>query len=67
MNDKLLYKIPEVASYLSLSRTTVYELVRAGKLPSVRVGGSRRVLGQDLRRFVDSLDRIGAENTAGGR
>lgn len=67
MNDKLLYKIPEVASYLSLSRTTVYELVRAGKLPSVRVGGSRRVLGQDLRHFVDSLDRIGAENTAGGR
>jgi excisionase family DNA binding protein len=58
MNDKLLYRVSEVAAFLSLSRTTVYELVRTGVLPSVRIGGSRRIRGEDLARYVDSLERI---------
>jgi len=60
MNDKLLYRVSEVAAFLSLSRTTVYELVRTGVLPSVRIGGSRRIRGEDLARYVDSLERITA-------
>ncbi|MDQ2755536.1 MAG: helix-turn-helix domain-containing protein [Actinomycetota bacterium] len=55
MNDKLLYRIPEVALYLSLSRSKVYELVRAGVLPSVKIDGVRRVRGADLLAFVDHL------------
>jgi len=60
MNEKLLYRVPEVAGFLSLSRTTVYELVRSGVLPSVRIGGARRVRGEDLAQYVDSLERISA-------
>ncbi len=60
MNEKLLYKVSEVAAFLSLSRTTVYELVRSGALPSVRIGGARRVRGEDLARYVDSLERVSA-------
>lgn len=55
MNDKLLYRIPEVAHFLSLSRSKVYELVRAGVLPSVKIDGVRRIRGADVRAFVDSL------------
>ncbi|HET7477076.1 MAG TPA: helix-turn-helix domain-containing protein [Dermatophilaceae bacterium] len=58
MNEKLLYRVSEVAAFLSLSRTTVYELVRSGVLPSVRIGGSRRVRGEDLAGYVDSLERV---------
>ena len=60
MNEKLLYRVNEVAAGLSLSRSTVYELVRSGVLPSVRIGGSRRIRGEDLARYVESLQRVSA-------
>jgi excisionase family DNA binding protein len=53
--EKLLYRVPEVAEFLSLSRAKVYELIRSEALPSVRVDGSRRVKADDLRAFVDNL------------
>lgn len=55
MDDRMLYKVADVAGMLSLSRSKVYELIRAGALRSVRVDGSRRVRGEDLRSFVDDL------------
>ena len=60
LNVKLLYRVNEVAAGLSLSRSTVYELVRSGVLPSVRIGGSRRIRGEDLARYVESLQRVSA-------
>ncbi len=60
MDEKLLYRVTEVAASLSLSRSTVYELVRSGVLPSVRIGGSRRIRGEDVARYVDSLERVTA-------
>jgi excisionase family DNA binding protein len=67
MNDKLLYRVPDVAAFLSLSRTKVYELVRTGELPSVRIGGARRVRGEDLAHYVDSLVRVDAADAVGVR
>jgi excisionase family DNA binding protein len=55
MTDKLLYRVPEAATHLSLSRAKVYELIRSGVLTSVRIDGSRRIKGEDLRAFVASL------------
>lgn len=55
MDEKLLYRITDVARVLSLSRSKVYELVRAGVIRSVKVDGSRRVRGVDLHAFVASL------------
>lgn len=60
MNDKLLYRIPEVAHFLSISRSKVYELVRSGALPSVKIDGVRRVRGCDVLGFVDALQRTAA-------
>ena len=37
MNDKLLYRIPEVAEHLSISRSKVYELLKSGELRSVHI------------------------------
>ncbi len=53
MEDRMLYKVGDVAGLLSLSRSKVYELIRSGVLPSVRIDGCRRVRGADLRAFVD--------------
>jgi excisionase family DNA binding protein len=55
MDEKLLYRISEVAYYLSLSRSKTYELVRVGHLPSVQLDGVRRVRGADVVAFVDAL------------
>jgi excisionase family DNA binding protein len=55
MNDKLLYRIAEVAEFLSLSRSKVYELLRAGVLPSVRIDSSRRIPGVDVMAYIESL------------
>lgn len=54
--ETLLLKIPEVATYLGLSRTTVYELIGSGMLPAVKIGGCRRIRVADLRAFVGGLD-----------
>jgi len=50
-----LLKIPEVAIDLNVSRTTVYELIRSGKLQTVKIGKSVRVTSEGLSRFIDSL------------
>jgi len=41
MNDKLLYRIPEVAENLSISRSKFYELLKSGELRSVHIDRSR--------------------------
>lgn len=40
------------AALLSVSTTTIDRLVRAGKLPAVRVGGSIRFVLSDVEAFV---------------
>jgi excisionase family DNA binding protein len=46
------YTVPEVCEQLRLSRTTLWRLARAGELPTVKLGGSVRVLESDLLAFV---------------
>ena len=55
MNDKLLYRIPEVAEHLSISRSKVYELLKSGELRSVHIDRTRLVRARDLQAYVDSL------------
>jgi excisionase family DNA binding protein len=54
MNERRLYRIPEVAEYLSVSRSKVYELVRSGVLPSIKIDGIRRVRGDDVIALVET-------------
>jgi excisionase family DNA binding protein len=53
--DKLLLTPEETAQVLSIGRSKVYELMSCGNLPSVRIGGSRRVPVDALNRFIESL------------
>jgi excisionase family DNA binding protein len=50
--EKLLYDTHEAARLLSISRTKIYELMASGQLLSVRIGRSRRIPAEELRRFV---------------
>lgn len=50
--EPLLVKVEEAARLLSLSRSTIYELMDSGELPSVRHGTARRIPVTALREWV---------------
>jgi excisionase family DNA binding protein len=53
--EPLLITVEEAARRLCVGRTLIYEQVRRGKLPSVRVGRCRRIALVDLERYVEHL------------
>jgi len=53
--NKLLLTPEEAAAVLSICRSRVYELLRAGVLDSVQIGTSRRVPADALTEFVEAL------------
>ena len=49
----LLLTIPEVATALRISRSSVYRLFEGGELRWVRVGSTRRVSSVEINRFIE--------------
>ena len=47
-----LATIPEVANYLKVGRSTVYELMNSGEIPAVKVRRCKRVRWSDLEVFI---------------
>lgn len=56
VTELTLFTVVEVASILNIGRSKVYELLYAGELKSVKIGGSRRVRYSDLGDYVRYLD-----------
>ena len=52
---RILLTPEEAAQALGIGRTKLYELLATAKLPSVRIGGSRRVSVDALTEFVRCL------------
>jgi len=50
--EPLLVRVEEAARILSLSRSTIYEMMDSGELPSVRRGAARRIPVAALREWV---------------
>jgi excisionase family DNA binding protein len=55
VEDRLLYRVTEVAAFLNVSRSKVYELLASGGLGSVKIDRTRLVGGSHLRDYGDSL------------
>ncbi|GAA1424237.1 hypothetical protein GCM10009662_84850 [Catellatospora coxensis] len=53
---KALYKIPEVMTLLSMSRSVIYEQIRAGRLRSVTQGRARLVSAAAIADYVTLLE-----------
>jgi excisionase family DNA binding protein len=54
---KALYRIPEAMELLSLSRTVIYEQIRAGRLRTVAEGRARRIPATAIAEYVALLER----------
>jgi len=53
--ERLLYKVHEVAKLLGLGDANVYRLIRDGTLPALRVGGVIRVHRDAIAAFIEAL------------
>jgi excisionase family DNA binding protein len=51
--EPLLLTIEEAAQKLRCGRSTIYNLMEAGALPSIKVGHLRRIRPEALSAFVD--------------
>lgn len=52
---QLLLRVSEAAEVLGICRSSLYELLYAGRIPSVKIGHSRRIRQRDLETFVRDL------------
>ena len=54
-----LYRVEEVADILGMGRSTVLDLIRSGRLASVKEGAMRRVTEDAVRDYVRKLTQEG--------
>jgi excisionase family DNA binding protein len=54
--DKLLYRPKEAAQVLGIGRGTLYDLMRSGRIRSVKDGGMRFITLDALRAYVRRLE-----------
>jgi excisionase family DNA binding protein len=63
--EKLLLRPTEAADALGVSRSTIYELVADGTVPSMRLGRSVRVPAESLREWVLKSSERDLKNAVG--
>lgn len=57
LNDRSMLTVREVMRRLGLKERTVRELLATGELPSVKIGGARRVETAELEAFIAARRR----------
>ncbi|NVI89662.1 helix-turn-helix domain-containing protein [Actinomadura sp. BRA 177] len=55
-----LFKVEEAMTLLALSRSVIFEELRAGRLRSVTVGRARRIPGAAIAEYIALLEREAA-------
>jgi len=53
MLSNTVWTIPEVADYLKVSPSKLYQMVQRGELPSIKIGRQVRITEDDLARWLD--------------
>jgi excisionase family DNA binding protein len=64
-SDVWLYRIPEAMQIFSLSRTVIYEQIRAGRLRSVSQGRTRLIPADAITDYVSLLYTEAGHDDAG--
>ena len=52
-SSKLGYSIDELTKVLPLGKTSIYSLIRSGRLPSLLISGRRIITAVAIRRFLE--------------
>jgi excisionase family DNA binding protein len=56
MNDLQLYEVTDAMRMLRLGKTVIYELIRSGRLRSVKQGRARRIPAAAIRDYIALLE-----------
>jgi len=51
--DEKNYTIPEVAAYLKMSRSKVYNLVQGRRIPYIKINRNVRIRETDLKKWIE--------------
>lgn len=57
---RLLHPIPDAAVVLGIGRSTLYELIAAGQIKTVKIGRRTLVAQDELERYVRELGQVPA-------
>jgi len=57
MTDKLML-FKETQKYLNVSRTTLYNLIKAKNIPAIKLGGQWRFRRERLVKWLDSKETL---------
>lgn len=57
LDDTQLYRVTDAMRLLRLSRSVVYEQLRAGRLRSVHQGRARRITAAAIRDYIALLEK----------
>ena len=60
LDDLQLYEVTDAMRMLRLSKTVIYELIRSGRLRSVKQGRARRIPAAAIRDYIALLEREAA-------
>ena len=60
LDDLQLYEVSDAMRMLRLSKTVIYELIRSGRLRSVKQGRARRIPAAAIRDYITMLEREAA-------
>ena len=63
LNDLQLYRVKDAMRLLNLSRTVIYEQMRAGRLRSVQQGRARLITADAIRDYIALLKREAEDTT----
>jgi excisionase family DNA binding protein len=55
LNNLQLYRVKDAMRLLNLSRSVIYELLRAGRLRSVQQGRARLITAEAIREYIALL------------
>ena len=54
---RLLLRVDQAGRQLNLGRTVMYELIRSGRLRSVKIGRLRLIPASAVAEFIEALDQ----------
>ena len=55
IREARLLTLPQVIYRTNLSRSTIYNLINAGKLKAIKIGRSVRIYERDLDAYIESI------------
>ncbi|MEV5495622.1 helix-turn-helix domain-containing protein [Nonomuraea fuscirosea] len=61
LDDTQLYRVTDAMRLLRLSRTVIYEQLRAGRLRSVKQGRARLITANGIRAYITLLEKEAEE------